>query len=64
MLFLNRFSNPAWSRAGRELRELGDAFAKTAEREKVRSMAECVDMSSINMENFFSLCAELFSVSI
>lgn len=50
-------------RAGQELRMLADAFAETEERKSVRRMAEKVNMASINMENFFSLCGELFHVS-
>lgn len=42
---------------------LADAFAETEERKSVRRMAEKVNMASINMENFFSLCGELFHVS-
>lgn len=49
--------------AGRELRMLADKFATTEERCRVRYMAESVNMSSMTMENFFLLCAELFSVS-
>ncbi|XP_042870848.1 uncharacterized protein LOC122252419 isoform X2 [Penaeus japonicus] len=54
------FSNPAWLKAGQELRMLADAFADTEERRRVRCMAESVNMASINMENFFQLCGELF----
>lgn len=43
---------------------LADRFAETEERHRVRIMAEKVNMSSINKENFLQLCAELFSVSI
>lgn len=50
-------------RAGRELRLLADAFAGTAERRKVRLMAESVNLSCIEMSDFFQLCAELFYVS-
>lgn len=50
-------------RAGRELRLLADAFACTAERRKVRHMAESVNLSCIEMDDFFHLCAELFYVS-
>lgn len=50
-------------RAGRELRLLADAFAGTAERRKVRLMAESVNLSCIEMNDFFQLCAELFYVS-
>nr|XP_045605671.1 uncharacterized protein LOC123762924 isoform X1 [Procambarus clarkii]XP_045605680.1 uncharacterized protein LOC123762924 isoform X1 [Procambarus clarkii] len=58
------FSNPTWSRAGQELRLLADTFAKTEERKRVQSMAETVNMRSINIENFFQLCTELFSDGI
>ncbi|XP_063588335.1 uncharacterized protein LOC134765607 isoform X1 [Penaeus indicus] len=54
------FSNPAWLRAGQELRMLADAFADTEERKRVRHMAERVNMACINMDNFFHLCGELF----
>lgn len=50
-------------RAGRELRLLADAFAGTTERRKVRLMAESVNLSCIEMSDFFQLCAELFYVS-
>ncbi|KAK4319970.1 hypothetical protein Pmani_009129 [Petrolisthes manimaculis] len=58
------FSNPTFSMAGRELKTLADNFATTEERRRVREMAECVNMSSMTMENFFHLCAELFSDGI
>ena len=51
-------------RAGRELRLLADAFACTAERRKVRHMAESVNLGCIEMDDFFHLCAELFYVSM
>lgn len=53
-------SSPHMMRAGRELRLLADAFAGTAERRKVRLMAESVNLSCIEMSDFFQLCAELF----
>lgn len=52
--------SPHMVRAGRELRLLADAFACTAERRKVRHMAESVNLSCIEMDDFFQLCAELF----
>lgn len=58
------FSNPTWSRAGQELQKLADAFAKTEERRRVQVMAKSVNLRSMNMENFFELCAELFSDGI
>lgn len=54
------FSKPVWSRAGQELLLLADKFENTEARRRVKRMAETVDMRSINMENFFQLCAELF----
>nr|QDF82319.1 Bcl-2-associated X protein [Portunus trituberculatus] len=65
----NRLEVPPWLvavpsphmvRAGRELRLLADAFACTAERRKVRHMAESVNLSCIEMDDFFHLCTELF----
>ncbi|KAG0715930.1 Bcl-2-like protein 1 [Chionoecetes opilio] len=53
-------SSPHMMRAGRELRLLADAFADTAERRKVRDMAESVNLGCIQMDDFFHLCTELF----
>lgn len=61
---LSSFSTPVWKRAGQELMLLAQKFSETEERRRVQCMAETVDMSSINMENFFKLCAELFYVSV
>lgn len=54
------YRNPALYRVGQELRKLADAFAETEERRNVQRMAESVHLESINMENFFQLCTELF----
>lgn len=54
------FRNPTLYRVGQELRRLADAFAETEERRKVQRMAETVHLETINMENFFQLCTELF----
>ncbi|XP_068251131.1 uncharacterized protein [Palaemon carinicauda] len=54
------YRNPALFRVGQELRKLADAFAETEERRNVQRMAESVNLESINMENFFHLCTELF----
>lgn len=58
--WLEGVPSPHMVRAGRELRLLADAFACTAERRKVRHMAESVNLSCIEMDDFFQLCAELF----
>ncbi|KAK7066413.1 hypothetical protein SK128_025839 [Halocaridina rubra] len=54
------FRNPALYRVGQELRRLADTFAETEERRNVQRMAETVHLESINMDNFFQLCTELF----
>ena len=36
------YQNPVWAKAGRELRELADAFNKTMERRRVRERAHQV----------------------
>ena len=52
-----------WTRAGQELRQLADAFARSRERQHVRQRAEKVQLESLNFEQFFLLLQELFQVS-
>jgi hypothetical protein len=49
-----------WSRAGRELRQVADAFARSKERQYIRQRAQSVDLESITLDNFLQLLQELF----
>ena len=54
-----------WSRAGRELRMMADAFARSPERESVRMRAQKVsgNMEVMDFDNFLKLLQELFQVT-
>jgi len=52
-----------WMRAGRELRQLADAFSRSKERHEVRRKAENVPLEALDAEYFLHLLQELFQVS-
>jgi hypothetical protein len=53
-----RLSN--WTRAGRDLRQMADAFAKSKERDDVRRQAQKINLESLDFKSFLVLLRELF----
>jgi len=49
--------------AGRELRQLADAFSRSKERESVRNKAMGIQLSSLDFTHFTQLLQELFQVT-
>jgi len=54
----DRLSN--WTRAGRDLRQMADAFAQSKEREDVRRQAQNIKLESLDFNSFLVLLRELF----
>ncbi|XP_041373671.1 uncharacterized protein LOC121386736 [Gigantopelta aegis] len=54
------YNNPLWAKAGRELRWMADAFAKTEERKKIRKRAMEVGITEVSFQQFYDLLKELF----
>lgn len=54
------YANPVWAKTGRELRNMADAFAQTAERRRVKQKASEVS-TNISYEEFKDLLSELFA---
>jgi hypothetical protein len=51
-----------WIRAGRELRQLADAFSRSKERDAVRQKASKVPVETLDVDHFTDLLQELFQV--
>jgi len=50
----------SWTRAGRDLRQMADAFAQSKEREDVRRQAQSIRLESLDLNSFLVLLRELF----
>ncbi|KAL5005302.1 hypothetical protein ScPMuIL_018758 [Solemya velum] len=54
------YQNPIWAKAGRELRMMADEFARTKERDRIKSRAEQVGIGEVSFEQFRDFLTELF----
>ncbi|XP_064619217.1 uncharacterized protein LOC135482785 [Lineus longissimus] len=50
----------AWAKAGKELREMADAFSRTKERQRVKKRAQDIEVNEITFDQFQDLLSELF----
>ena len=54
------YKNPVWAKAGKELREMADAFSKTKERSRVKQKACSMSLVDMTYCQFRDLMSELF----
>ena len=54
------YQNPVWAKAGKELREMADAFSRTKERNKVKNKACSLSVAQMTYGKFKDLISELF----
>lgn len=52
-----------WVRAGKELRQLADAFSRSKERDAVRQKASKIPVETLDIDHFMQLLQELFQVA-